>query len=250
MGFPWEKLLISQKLFKLKLRVVNSIVTVSKKKIVELGSIFLFFAFLYWSISPYLSIETLQTQTFWLQDFIEHNLIFSSILFIFICAIVVNSPFPIAAFVKFSSGFFFGFLGGFLLSVIGTLVGAFLGYMVSKHLFFNSFQKKFASHHKKFSKEVETNGFYYILTLRLILIMPYFLINILGGISNVSLKKFLQATALGVIPASLFYAYFGTQISQVTSFNDFFTLEIILLSIALVLIGIFPLVYKKLIEKN
>ncbi|OAI09934.1 hypothetical protein A1359_17825 [Methylomonas lenta] len=201
----------------------------------------LFIIFLVASIYFYdlLTLESIKSNKLWINEFITNNYVLSVFLFFMSCMIFVNSPLPLAAIIKVLGGFFFGFSLGAIYNVTATFLGCIVGFAISRYALKDSFEKNYYERIKKVENEVEKNGFYYFLILRLVMVVPYFLINITAGLSRISFKKYLLSTLLGVTPMSLVYANGGNQLEQINSISELLEPEVI---VALILIAVALLV--------
>ncbi|WP_235185808.1 TVP38/TMEM64 family protein [Methylomarinum vadi] len=194
----------------------------------------------------FLTLENIQNNKIWLKEFINNNYFFSVFLFFISCLIFINSPIPLAALVKIIGGFLFGFRMGAIYNVIATIIACLAGFIISRYAFKKEFEKVYYDRLKRVENEIETNGSYYFLTLRLIMIIPYFIINIVAGISRISFKKYLFSTILGVIPASLIYANGGNKLEHINSVAELFKFEVIISLLLVIFISLFPMLIKRL----
>jgi len=190
-----------------------------------------------------LTLETIKNNKIWLSSFVNANYSFSVLLFFMFCTVFVNSPVPFAAILKILGGFFFGLYMGAIYNVIATVIACSVGFWISRYALKETFEKKYFERIENIESKIEKNGFYYFLTLRLVMIVPYFLINITGGISRVSFKDFLFSTTLGVIPASLIYANGGNKLEQITSVSDLFSPDLIISILLIASITLLPPYY-------
>lgn len=209
---------------------------------------FLFVLFLLVSIyfSDWLTIETIKNHKQLILNFIENNYLASVSLFFLSCIVFVNSPLPLAALIKLFGGFFFGFYTGALFNITATSLACIIGFLISRYAFKEQFEKFFYSRLKGVEKEIETNGFYYFLSLRVVMVVPYFCINFVAGISRISFKNYFVSTVIGVIPASLVYAHGGSQIEKINALTELFNIEVLLSFLLMVLLSLLPLLLKKL----
>lgn len=196
--------------------------------------------------SDFITIENVRSNKVWVTEFIKDNYFFSVFLFFISCIVFVNSPVPFAAVIKVLGGFFFGLHMGAIYNIISTVIACLVGFAISRYAFKEMFEKAYFERVKSIETDIETNGFYYFLSLRLVMIVPYFLINILAGISRVSFKKYLFSTLLGVMPSSLIYANGGNKLEQVDSISGLFQSEMIIAIILIALMSIFPVLMKKI----
>lgn len=185
-----------------------------------------------------------------LRDFIEEHYGLSVLLFFVACSLFINSPIPLAAPLKVLGGYFFGFYWGTLYNIGATLLACLVGFGVSRYTFRDLFEKRYYDRLKTIENEIETNGFYYFLSLRLVMVVPYFLINILAGLSRISFRKYATSTLAGITPASFIYANGGNMLEQITSLQEIFRFDIILSLAVVALISLCPVIIKKYSYKS
>lgn len=155
-------------------------------------------------------------------------------------AVVINSPIPLAALVKVLSGYFFGVAGGAALNLSISVVGGLLGFMASRHLFHRALYKRFSHQLARVNLDIARNGFWYVLSARLLMATPFFLVNVLAGLSCIRKRKFLLGTFLGVFPSSYIYAESGRQLASFTSMSDFASPRAVLVLALLAVVSAFP----------
>ena len=184
-----------------------------------------------------------------LKIYVYNNLIFSLFIFFILNIFFINSPFPVSTPLKFTAGFLFGTVLGTLLNVIFTTIGIIVGFLLTRYIFKEALEKKYNSQLHKINKEIKKHGLYYFASARITLIIPYFLITIIGGLSNITLKKYTLATIIGVFPGSFLYAYSGSKVEQLTSFNDIFTVDLFLLLLGFAILFLLPALFNHAKEK-
>lgn len=195
--------------------------------------------------SDQLTLETFKNNKLFVADFIARNYVLSVMLFFLACIIFVNSPVPFAAAIKMLSGFFFGFYMGAIYNIAATILACAVGFGISRYAFKDLFERMYYQRLQALESEIEENGFYYFLSLRLVMVVPYFLINILAGISRVSFKKYLLSSALGVMPASFVYANGGNRLEQINTIGELFSPVVIASILLIALMSLSPLLVKK-----
>lgn len=207
----------------------------------------LFILFLVVSIyfNQLLTIESVKNNKLWINELITDNYILSVFLFFVSCLVFVNSPIPLAAIIKVLGGFFFGFWLGAIYNIAATIFACLAGFAISRYALKDVFEKRYYQRIKKVEIEVEKNGFYYFLTLRLVMVVPYFLINITAGLSRISFKKYLLSTVLGVMPMSLIYANGGSQLEQINSISELLEPEVVVTLMLIALASLVPMLMKK-----
>lgn len=195
--------------------------------------------------SDQLTIENIKANKLLIQDFISHHYGISVLLFFISCVIFINSPIPLAAMLKVLGGFFFGFHLGVIYNIMATILACLVGFSISRYAFKESFEAIYYERLKQVETEIENNGFYYFLTLRLVMVVPYFFINVIAGISRISFQKYLYSTMLGVIPASVIYANGGNKLEQINSTAELFKSDVVTSLILVALISMTPIMIKK-----
>ncbi len=103
---------------------------------------------------------------------------------------------------------------------------------------------------KSLNEELEKNGKSYLLTLRLIPIFPFFLVNLMSGLSTIALTTFVWTTAIGIIPGSFVYAYAGSQLSSIQTTEDIVSPSILLALVMLGILSLIPTVYGKVQQRK
>lgn len=136
-------------------------------------------------------------------------------------ALIINCPIPAAAVLKLLAGYLFGVSAAWSLNVLISVLGCSLGFVVTRHLFYRAFYARFSHTLAKANLEISRNGFWYVLSCRFFCVMPFFLTNILAGLSSMRLRTFVLGTTLGVIPSSLIYALTGSELERIRSTADF-----------------------------
>jgi len=145
-----------------------------------------------------------------------------------------------------AGGFLFHLFPGIIYVNVAATVGATLGFLFARYILGNKVQEKYASQLERFNRELDENGHLYLLTLRLIPAFPFFLINLLAGLTKVSLKTFFWTTMVGILPGSLVYSFAGSQLNTIESVEDIFSGSIIAAFLALALFALLPVILKKL----
>lgn len=201
-------------------------------------------------LSDIVTVENIKAKEAYLRIFIEDHYGLSVLLFFVACTLFINSPIPLAATLKVLGGFFFGFYWGTFYNIGATLLACLVGFGVSRYTFKGLFEKRYYDRLKTIENEIETNGFYYLLSLRLIMVVPYFLINILAGLSRVSFRKYATSTLAGITPASFIYANSGNKLDQITSLQEIFRFDIILSFAVVAAISLLPVIVKKYSYKS
>ena len=153
---------------------------------------------------------------------------------------------PGGAVLTLGGGFLFNTAPATLYVNIGATAGAVLAFLSARYLVGEHVQQKYQQQLSRFNHEMESNGYRYLLALRLVPIFPFFLINFLSGLTKVPLRTFAWTTSLGIIPATVVYAFAGRQLGSISSLSDIFSAKVIIAFSLLTLFAIIPAVIDRI----
>ncbi|MRR15962.1 MAG: TVP38/TMEM64 family protein [Deltaproteobacteria bacterium] len=170
-------------------------------------------------------------------------------LFIAVYIIVAALSIPGAAILTLAAGFLFGFAGMIYVN-IGASGGAILAFLIARYLVGDWVQKRYGGKLESFNAEMAENGYRYLLTLRLIPLFPFFLVNLLSGLTRVPLATFAWTTVVGIVPGSFVYIYTGRQLGVIEKPGDILSWPMILAFILLGLLVLSPVLIRKVMKKR
>ncbi|MCZ8016385.1 MAG: FAD-dependent oxidoreductase [Limnobacter sp.] len=167
---------------------------------------------------------------------------------IFFAAYVVVTAFSIpgAAVMTLAAGALFGLVQGLVLVSFASTIGATLAFIGARYLLRDSVQAKFGNRLKAINEGVEREGAFYLFTLRLVPVFPFFLINLLMGLTRMKAFTFFWVSQLGMLAGTVVYVNAGTELAKIDSLSGILSPGLVL---SFVLLGVFPLVAKKIIDK-
>ncbi|WP_153447031.1 FAD-dependent oxidoreductase [Vibrio algicola] len=165
--------------------------------------------------------------------------------FFFIYVIVTTLSLPGAAILTLAGGGLFGLATGLLIVSFASSIGATLAFLVSRYLLRESIEKKFSSRLKSINQGIEKDGAFYLFTLRLVPVFPFFLINLLMGLTKIKTLTFYLVSQIGMLAGTIVYVNAGTQLAQLDSLKGILSFNLI---ISFALLGIFPLIAKSIIS--
>ena len=201
------------------------------------------FLIIFFTYFEYFSLDFFKANYVRLEILVQQNYNYYLLLFFFGYFLIAALSLPFAAAFSIFIGSIFTFLDALLLIALASSMGASACFLISRYTLKDFFEKKFAETLKKINKGLITNGILYLFFLRLVPVFPFFLINILFGLTNMPLKKFFTVSFLGMLPGIFLFVNAGKQISKINSTKDIYSINIIL---SFVLIGILPILLKKL----
>ncbi len=193
----------------------------------------LFFIFI---LKQYLALEFIKSQQ---QTFLT----IASYFGIYVASTALSLPG--AAVLTLAGGALFGLVTGTIIVSFASTLGATLAFLVSRFLLRDYIQGKFSDKLKVINDGIEREGEFYLFTLRLVPLFPFFLINLVMGLTPIKTIKFFFVSQLGMLPGTIVYVFAGTQLAQIDSLQGILSPGLIG---AFVLLGIFPLLAKKTIE--
>lgn len=152
---------------------------------------------------------------------------------------------PGAAVMTLLGGALFGRLIGTIAVSFASTIGATLAYLVSRFLLRDWVQSKVGKRLKPINEGVEREGAFYLFTMRLIPAFPFWLINLAMGLTKMPLWSFYWVSQIGMLPGTFVYVNAGTELAQIDSLKGILNPTLI---ISFVILGLFPLIVKKLLS--
>lgn len=199
------------------------------------------------NVNQYISLESLKENQILITEFVSENYFISIILFITIYILAIALQIPLSTILTITGGALFGYMGVIYVN-IGATIGGMIGFLLSRYLLQDYFNIKFEKQLKLINSELAKSSTNYLLFIRLVPGFPFFLANILLGLTNIKLKKFIWTTSLGIIIGSFVYVYAGTQLTKLNSTSDIVSPRILLVFIFLSLLSISPVFFKRKIK--
>ena len=207
-------------------------------------------AFFYFDLGRYLSLEALKSNRDALLAFADQHFASAVALYIAIYCIVVAVSLPGAAILTLAGGFLFGSVLGTVFVNLGATTGATLAFLAARYLLRDWVESKFGHRIAPIQEGFSKNAFSYLMTLRLIPLFPFFIVNLVSGLTRVSLATYVAATAIGIIPGSFVFAYAGRQLGMINSLREIASPNVLLAFTLLGLLALVPTIYRKFTEKK
>lgn len=207
-------------------------------------------AFYFFDLMTYVSLDVLKANRDKLLAFTEEHYVSAVALFILTYVVQTACSLPGATLMTLTGGFLFGSLWAALYVNIGATVGATLAFLAARYLFHGWVERRFGDRLAAFQEGFTRNAFNYLLTLRLIPLFPFFLVNLLSGLTRVTVGTYVAATALGIIPGSLAYTFAGRQLGTINSLAELASPRLLLAFTLLGLLFLMPVVYRKFVRPS
>ncbi len=152
---------------------------------------------------------------------------------------------PGAAVMTLAGGFMFGFWVGLVLVSFASTIGATLACFVARFLLRDWVQNKFGSKLAPINRGVEREGAFYLFSLRLVPIFPFFVINLAMGLTKMNLLTFYWVSQVGMLPGTMVYVNAGKELGKIESLSGILSPGLVL---SFVILGLFPITAKKLLN--
>jgi len=163
---------------------------------------------------------------------------------------VAGLSLPFATLLSLSYGWYFGTIQGILLVSFASTAGATIAFLLSRYLVGTFLQKQFETRLEKFNRALDREGAFFLFFLRLVPAIPFFVINVVMGLTTLRTRTFWWVSQLGMLPATVIYVSAGATVPNLQTLVEqgaagLFTPSLI---VAFALLGIFPFAVKKLIN--
>jgi uncharacterized membrane protein YdjX (TVP38/TMEM64 family) len=205
-------------------------------------AIIAFFAF---GLGDYLSLEYLQASRARAVERASAAPLTTSLIFFVIYVVVTGLSLPGAAVMTVAAGAIFGVWWGVALVSFASALGATIAFLISRTLLGDWVETRFGSYLEPINRGVERDGNFYLFSLRMVPVFPFFVVNLLMGLTRIGVAAFYFVSQVGMLAGTFVFVFAGTQLATIHKLGDVLSPGLI---VALTLLGLFPLIAKKLIE--
>jgi pyruvate/2-oxoglutarate dehydrogenase complex dihydrolipoamide dehydrogenase (E3) component/uncharacterized membrane protein YdjX (TVP38/TMEM64 family) len=200
----------------------------------------LFAAFFALDLRQYFSIEFFQAKRALIDAYFHEHPLQTGLAFFLLYVAVTGLSLPGAAILTLVAGAIFGLVWGTVVVSFASSIGATLAFLASRYLLRDWVQSKFGDKLKPVNGGIEREGAFYLFALRLVPAFPFFVINLVMGLTPIRTRTFYWVSQLGMLPGTIAYVYAGTQLGQ-------FKFSAGLIA-AFAVLGLFPLAAKKALD--
>ena len=226
----------------------------SRRKLLILAVLAAVAGVLAWQFGGYLKLDYLATQEAKLRAFQQHSplLVFGAAFLIYV--LVTGLSLPGAAPLTLLYGWYFGFAPTLVLVSFASTAGATISFLTSRYFLRASLEEKFGVRLQQFNEHLKTEGAFYLFTLRLIPVIPFFVINLVMGLTPISTRTYWWVSQLGMLPGTAVYVYAGSSVPNLSQLAEQGAAAVLSpqqlseLFIAFTLLGVFPLLVKLLMK--
>jgi len=195
-------------------------------------------------LGQYFTLENLKSQQETFRATYQQNQGLTLLIYFSLYVLMAALSLPGAAVMTLAGGAFFGLLAGSIVVSFASSIGATLAFLVSRFLLRDSVQGKFGDKLSAINQGIEKDGAFYLLTLRLVPVFPFFVINLVLGLTPIRVWVFYLVSQLGMLPGTIVYVNAGTQLAKIESLQDILSPALIF---SFVLLGVFPLIAKAVV---
>lgn len=188
-----------------------------------------------------LTLQNLKDNQQLLESWIGQNLVVAVLGFVAIYVVVTALSLPGATIMTLAGGAFFGNLYGLAAVSVASTIGASLAFLVARFLMRDTLRRRYAETVAKMDRGVEKDGAFYLATLRLVPVFPFFLINLAMGLTAMKLRTYALVSWIAMLPGTFVFVNAGTQLGQIQSTGDIVSADLL---ISFALLGLFPLIAK------
>ena len=201
--------------------------------------------YIHFDLGQYLSLQSLKNQQAAIEAFRASNPLLSVAGYFVVYVIVTALSFPGAALLTLAGGAIFGLLWGTVIVSFASTIGATLAFLMSRFLLRDWVSKRFGQRLAAIDEGVRREGGFYLFTLRLVPAFPFFLVNLLLGLTVMKTWTYFWVSQLGMLAGTVVYVNAGTQLAKLESLSGILSPGLLG---SFILLGIFPLIARKLVE--
>lgn len=202
-------------------------------------------SYVQFDLGQYLTLEYAKQQRDALQAFYAQHPWQTISGFMAVYIVVTASSIPGATILTLIGGGVLGLGAGSIAISFASTIGATLAFIVSRFMLRDFVQEKFKDKLFAVNKGIEKDGAFYLFSLRLIPLFPFFVINLVMGLTTIKAWKFYIVSQIGMLPATIVYVNAGSQLAQLDSLTGIVSPSLLF---SFVLIGLFPLIAKKMLD--
>lgn len=195
-------------------------------------------------IGQYLNLSYIKSQQELINNYYAMNPVQTGLIFFISYILITGISLPGAGIMTLAGGAIFGLVWGTILVSFGSVFGATIAFLIARYLFHDYIQNKFSKQLEPINRGIRKEGDLYLFTIRFIPIFPFFIVNTLMALTPIKTINFALVSQIGMLVPTIIFVNAGTQLAKIESPGDVLSPELIL---SFVLLGLFPLLGKKII---
>lgn len=198
----------------------------------------------YFDLGNLLTLDNLKNRRDDLIGWYTQSPVFALAGFFIIYVVVTALSLPGAAIMTLAGGAIFGFWTGLVLVSFASSLGALLAFLVARYLLRDSVQNRFGKQLAPINEGIRHDGAFYLFTLRLVPLFPFFAVNLLAGLTPIGALRYYWVSQLGMLAGTAVYINAGTQLASIQQLSDILSPTLLA---SFILLGVFPLLAKKIV---
>lgn len=199
----------------------------------------------YFDIASLLSLEMIQCKQEWLLTLVREHYMYVVAAFVGLFSIHGALAMPATSLLMITGGFLFGVVPGIVYSLIASIVGGTSCYYITRLLFGNALNRKYHQQLAVFREQLEERYTFYLIMIRVIPVIPFFLANVLAGLALIPYSVFLWTLIVGIFPSLCIYSFLGTELGALSSVYDLLTPKMLSIYVVIALLTILPIFYRR-----
>ena len=176
----------------------------------------------------------------------DENPVLTISVFMLIYIAVTSLSIPGAAVLTLLAGALFGVVTGTIIVSFASTIGATISFLIARFILGNYVQERYAEKLQVINEGIEKEGWIYLLTLRLIPVFPFFVNNLMMGLTKIKVTTFFIISQIGMLAGTVAYVFAGQELAQIDSLQNIISRDLL---IAFTILGLLPIVMKQLVKR-
>jgi len=203
------------------------------------------FLYRHFGLGQLLTLEVLKSSRDSLEALVQTRPLYALASFFAVYVACAALSFPGATILTLAAGAMFGLWTGVLIVSFASSIGALLAFLAARNLLRGAVQSRFGKQLAPVNEGMQRDGAYYLLTLRLVPLFPYFMVNLLAGLTPIGAWRFYWVSQLGMLAGTAVYVNAGTRLAAIEEAADVLSPALLL---SFVLLGVFPLIAQAVVH--
>jgi uncharacterized membrane protein YdjX (TVP38/TMEM64 family) len=216
-----------------------------KQVIIAVAVVLIVLGMYYGGLKDWISLQGLKENSQYFKDAVDRNYWFSVMIFVGIYTVTMAACLPIVGPFCLLGGFLFDVIPGACYSALSAAMGSMIYVIIFRRFFADSMQEQFKDQLVQFKENMQIYGKRYVLILHLMTVLPFLMINTLGGLSDLSIWDIGWTTIVGSGPLILIFSYEGRELAHIQSISDIFSPQFILALGLLALLACMPIIAQR-----
>jgi len=202
--------------------------------------------FYFFDLGRFITLGFVQSQIMTLQEFRETNFPLAAGLYFSAYVAITAFSIPGAVIITLLGGAMFGLFWGTLLASFASSIGATAAFLIARVLLRDWVQSRFGESLKPINEGIEKDGGFYLFSLRMVPLFPFFLVNVAMGLTPIRVRSFYFISQLGMLMGTVVYVNAGVELARINSLSGLVSAPVL---VSLALLGVFPLVGRAIVNQ-